>query len=544
MSMDGRTEIDLSSYNPQSDEPFALNDRYRLDSIVGQGGMGKVFLGTDLVLNRPVVVKVLLAEYVQEKTFVERFTREAKILSQINHPHLLVIYDYGIYALKTPYIVTEYVEGKTLAEIIREDGRMQVKRAINLICQVADALAAAHTHGVIHRDLKAENVLIGGPANSEWVKVIDFGLAYQKDHRKISEHAARLTGSGLFVGTLAYMPPEQFMNENLDARTDVYSMGILLWEMLVGHVPFMAPSLEGFYAKHSSEPVPRFASITPPLPTNAVSVEPVIDKALAKRAKERWKDATEFKLNLVKAHERSLQNIPYEAFNIKTERIPTDRVPYPDTGRLREYEKKVAARKGVTVRRAKGKTTFNIIERSDTKKMPLTWRAKALRAVRQAGNTVRVLFLTALYLVILAIVSAAVYFAYPKVKGIIYPPPHVSLEISGINVDSQFVSAELGGTADNCEKLGKVKVEATLVDATHKLLPAKSDSGFLKKNEEGTFVDSLEVPIHSRDEPVQHTIYLPLAPFLDSAGQKFCIRIRVLDEKNEPMGIYFSSAQT
>jgi len=537
--MHAREDVDLTLYNPRSDEPFALNGRYKLDAVVGHGGMGKVFQATDLVLNRQVVVKILLSEYVQEKTFIERFTREAKILSSINHPHLLVIYDYGIYAHKTPYIVTEFVEGQSLAQIIAAEGRLQVKRAINLVNQVLDALSATHSHGVIHRDLKAENILVGGSANSEWVKVIDFGLAYQIKHRPVSEHGSRITGSGLFVGTLAYMPPEQFMNENLDARTDLYSVGILFWEMLVGQVPFTAPTLERFYAKHSTESVPQFASITPPLPPQAMGLEAVIQKALAKRPKDRWKDATEFKVAIRKAEEKTIrESIPYQAFNIKTDRVPTDRVPYPTTDRLRQHEEALA------IREAKGKTTFKIKAGKKEVATPLTFKALFLRMFKSLKKTATFILSIIVYFIVLGIVSFLVYVSYPKVKGILYPPPHVSLSVSGIKQEGDAVTALLAGDAEFCQSMKRLTFETTLVETDRRTFPLRADPGYLSKTSDGTYGDVADIAIRSQDESIAHTAYLPLDVFLGKdRTQKFLFRVRIIDSSGNIMGTYYTAPQ-
>ncbi len=539
--MHGREDVDLTLYNPRHDEPFALNGRYRLDAIVGHGGMGKVFQATDLVLNRQVVVKILLSEYVQEKTFIERFTREAKILSSINHPHLLVIYDYGIYAQKTPYIVTEYVEGQSLAQIITAEGRLQVKRAVNLISQILDALAATHAQGVIHRDLKSENILVGGAANAEWVKVIDFGLAYQMKPRPVSDHGSRITGSGLFVGTLAYMPPEQFMNENIDARTDLYSVGILLWEMLVGQVPFAAPTLERFYAKHSTEPVPPFSSISPPLPPQAMGLEPVIQKVLAKRPKDRWKDATEFKVALRKAEEKTIrESVPYEAYNIKTERVPTDRIPYPttDRDRLRPQEEPLA------IHKAKGKTSFKIKAVTEETASSLSLKALFLRTFQSLRKTATLMISVVGYFVVLGIVSFTVYVSYPKIKGILYPPPHVSLSVTGIKQEGDAVTALLAGDTEFCAGLRRLTLETTLVETNHRTFPLRADPGYLSKTSDGSYGDVVEISVRSQNEPVSHTAYLPLDVFLGKDhAQKFCFRVRIIDGDGNIMRTLFTGPQ-
>lgn len=538
-NMPGREDVDLTLFNPKSDPPFSLNGRYRLDAVVGHGGMGKVFQATDTVLNRQVVVKILLSEYVQEKTFIERFTREAKILSSINHPHLLVIYDYGIYAHKTPYIVTEFVEGQSLAQIVASEGRLQVKRAVNLINQVLDALAATHSHGVIHRDLKAENILVGGAANAEWVKVIDFGLAYQIKHRPVSEHGSRITGSGLFVGTLAYMPPEQFMNENLDARTDLYSVGILLWEMLVGSVPFTAPTLERFYTKHSTEAVPPFSSITPPLPPQAMGLEPVIQKALSKRPKDRWKDATEFKVALRKAEEKTIrESVPYGAYNIKTDRVPTDRIPYPTTDRLREQEERLA------VREAKGKTSFKIKAQKLEKHAGVSFKAAFLKMFKPLGSAATFMLSLVVYFIVLGMVSFIAYVAYPKVKGVLYPPPHVSLGLTNVKQEGDAVTVMLSGQAEFCLSLKKLTFETTLVDPGRRTFPLRADPGYLSKTSDGTYGDVAEITVRSQDEPISHAVYLPLEVFLGKdQAQKFCFRVQVIDSNGNIMRTLYTAPQ-
>jgi serine/threonine-protein kinase len=208
-------------------EGQTLDGRYQLGSLLGVGGMARVYLATDRVLERQVAVKVLSPPYAQDPVFVERFRREARSAARLSHPNIVAVFDSGSDAGEH-YLVMEYVAGQSLAELLGRQGRLAPRRAAELAVEVCAALAAAHAQGLVHRDVKPANVLVGDDGQ---VKVTDFGIAK-------AAATATLTGTGTVLGTAAYLSPEQAQGGPVDARSDLYSLGCVLYELLCGTPPF------------------------------------------------------------------------------------------------------------------------------------------------------------------------------------------------------------------------------------------------------------------------------------------------------------------
>ena len=211
-----------------------INDRYEIEKRVGRGGMADVFLARDLLLDRPVAVKVLFPEFATDPNFVERFRREAQSAANLNHPNIVSVYDWGATG-NTYFMAMEYVKGNTLADILRKQTRLTAKQAADVAVEVASALAFAHRNGVVHRDIKPGNILIG---TNGAIKVADFGIARAID----ASHAEGLTQDGAVMGTATYFSPEQAKGEQPDPRSDIYSLGIVLYEMVTGTPPFVGES--------------------------------------------------------------------------------------------------------------------------------------------------------------------------------------------------------------------------------------------------------------------------------------------------------------
>ena len=204
-----------------------LDARYQLGSLLGAGGMATVYLATDRVLERQVAVKVLRPPDAQDPVFVERFRREARAAARLNHPNIVAVFDSGSHA-DQPYLVMEYVPGQSLAQLLARQGRLAPRRAVELAIQVSAALAAAHAQGLVHRDIKPANVLISPDGQ---VKVTDFGIVK-------ASAATTLTGTGTVLGTPAYLSPEQAQGHPVDARSDLYGLGCVLYELVCGSPPF------------------------------------------------------------------------------------------------------------------------------------------------------------------------------------------------------------------------------------------------------------------------------------------------------------------
>src|SRR4051812_31538082 len=224
--------------------PTVFNDRYELHRKLARGGMSNVYLARDLLLDRPVAVKVLFPEYAKEESFVERFRREAQAAANLNHPNIVAIYDWGQQA-STYFIVMEYVEGRSLSEIIRSEGPLHPTRSAEVGADVAAALGFAHRNGVVHRDVKPGNVLVGPTGQ---VKVADFGIA-----QAISGAQTSLTQAGSVMGTATYFSPEQAQGKQVDPRSDLYSLGCVLYEMLTSKPPFSGDTPVAIAYKHVQE---------------------------------------------------------------------------------------------------------------------------------------------------------------------------------------------------------------------------------------------------------------------------------------------------
>ena len=253
-----------------------LSSRYKLLSKLGSGGMSTVYLAEDLTLERSVAVKVLHAGISDQPDQIERFRREARAVAQLSHPNVVAVIDAGEDG-GHPYIVFEYVEGETLKQRIDRLNRLPVDEAAAYAIEIGRGLAAAHARMLVHRDVKPQNVLIDAEGRA---KVTDFGIA-------LSLESDGLTKTGRVLGTTDYVSPEQAMGHDVDARSDIYSLGILLYEMLTGHPPFQAETLVGVAMKHVNEPMPDVQSARPQV---SAALSAVIEKATEKDQKDRYAD--------------------------------------------------------------------------------------------------------------------------------------------------------------------------------------------------------------------------------------------------------------
>ncbi|MBW3548488.1 MAG: Stk1 family PASTA domain-containing Ser/Thr kinase [Actinobacteria bacterium] len=266
-------------------EQHVFSSRYELHRRIARGGMADVFLARDSLLDRPVALKVLFPEFATDPSFVQRFRREARAAANLSHPNIVSVYDWGEED-GTYFIVMEYVEGRSLAQIIRDEGRLHPDRAADVTSDIAAALGFAHRNGVVHRDVKPGNVII---SPSGQVKVADFGIA-----RAISTQE-NLTQAGTVMGTAAYFSPEQARGEKVDPRSDVYSLGVVLYEMLTGRPPFTGDSPVAVAYKHVQE-TPR-----PPRERNAdipADLDAIVLRAMAKNADDRYPSAEDLRSDL------------------------------------------------------------------------------------------------------------------------------------------------------------------------------------------------------------------------------------------------------
>src|SRR6202045_4425756 len=265
-----------------------LGGRYRLDAQIGRGGMSTVYRAFDIVLERPVAIKLMHREIASDSDQLERFRREARSVAQLSHPHIVTVIDAGEEpstdgqdpGVSAPYIVLEYVEGETLKDLIRREGPLEVPQAIAYAIEIARALGAAHERLIVHRDVKPQNVLIGVEGGA---KITDFGIA-----RTLTEEG--LTVAGRVLGTTDYVSPEQALGQPVTGQSDLYSLGVVLYEMLTGEVPFKGENQVAVAMKHVREVLPDVQSQRPEV---SAALAAVVDRATAKRQQERYADDAE-----------------------------------------------------------------------------------------------------------------------------------------------------------------------------------------------------------------------------------------------------------
>jgi serine/threonine protein kinase len=266
-----------------------LDGKYRLDSFISRGGMGAVFRGMHVMLDRPVAVKMINADLVSSPEIVRRFQREARAATQLNHPNIVDVYDLGQTGEGTLYIAMELVTGQSLKDEIRARGALDAKRIVHIMSQVCDGLGVAHKANIVHRDLKPQNIMLTRDrAGAELAKIVDFGIAKTFE---VDSHT-QLTADGSTLGTPHYMSPEQATGREIDGRSDIYSLGIILYEMLTGEVPFDDQSLPAVLVKHMSE-APAPPSQRRPDLAISPALEAIALRCLAKDPAARYATADE-----------------------------------------------------------------------------------------------------------------------------------------------------------------------------------------------------------------------------------------------------------
>ncbi|MEW6732832.1 MAG: serine/threonine-protein kinase [Acidobacteriota bacterium] len=283
-----------------------VDTKYRIDALIGQGGMGTVYRATHLELDRVIALKVVLPDFVSSGETLERFRREARAAARLNHPNVITIYDFGVLANGRAYLAMELLTGQSLRDELEKVGMLSPRRVLEILRPVCEAVQAAHNAGVIHRDLKPDNIVLeSNEFGHELIKVVDFGIAKLKETAGVQ--ALNLTGPGLVMGTPHYMSPEQCKGEELDARSDIYSLGVMLYEMLSGHVPFDAPTPSAVIIQHAIDPPRRLSLLRRDL---AIELETVVMKALAKSRQARQQTVIELFAELERATPTSATSLP------------------------------------------------------------------------------------------------------------------------------------------------------------------------------------------------------------------------------------------
>lgn len=256
-------------------------DRYEVSRELGSGGMAEVYLARDEQLGRNIALKVMHSEYARDRSFIERFRREAQAAARLNDPRVVSIYDWGS-DNGTYYIVMEYVDGQTLREILHSEGRLESNRAAEIAADICDALHIAHEQGIVHRDIKTANIIV---THGRQTKVTDFGIA-----RAATETGQTVTQTGTVIGTAAYLSPEQAQGMPVDGRSDIYSAAVVLYEMLTGEVPFKGDTPVAIAYKHVTQHPKPPSAINPTIPEE---LDAIVMKGLAKNPENRFQTAEE-----------------------------------------------------------------------------------------------------------------------------------------------------------------------------------------------------------------------------------------------------------
>jgi serine/threonine-protein kinase len=306
---------------PPADDPLiglVLSERYRIVRKIGEGGMGAVYQAEHALIEKRLALKVLFPELTRRTDLVARFLQEAKSASRIGHENVIDISDFGQSPEGLVYIAMEYLEGQDLGYMMKATGPLPWARARPILMQIAKALRAAHEHGIIHRDMKPENVfLIQRDGRPDFVKVLDFGIA-----KSVNEtgDGPRLTQAGMIFGTPEYMSPEQAQGQTPDHRVDIYALGCVMYHLLTGHVPFVADNFMGILTKHMLEPV-KPLRVRAPEQSIPADVEAVCLRALEKDREKRWQDMDQFY--------RALGSAGGEPFENSNVYVPSAALRYP-----------------------------------------------------------------------------------------------------------------------------------------------------------------------------------------------------------------------
>jgi serine/threonine-protein kinase len=332
--------------DPDSLLGTTLAGKYRIDARLNEGGMGTVYRGCHILMDKTVAIKVLRPSLAADEKIVARFSREARAASRITHPNAISVTDFGEDERGHVFLVMEFLSGKTLKQLIRDEGPLPLARVVDITRQVGDALNAAHEQGVVHRDLKSDNIMLLDTMTGDHAKVLDFGIAKINEPDGVVD--TNLTAPNLVIGTPQYMSPEQCSQDaEIDARSDIYSLGVILYEMLVGHVPFSGDSPTMVMMKHLQEPVPSVLEERSDLPA---SVARVVARAMAKVPDNRYQNVAELIEDLTLAAGMTIHRLaPVGVTSTAETPVRTDAPDEVTMVRAREEPPPVPRRAPVTV---------------------------------------------------------------------------------------------------------------------------------------------------------------------------------------------------
>lgn len=397
-----------------------INDRYQIIKTLGEGGMANVYLAHDTILDRNVAVKVLRGDLANDEKFVRRFQREALSASSLSHPNIVEMYDVGEDDGQY-YIVMEYVDGMTLKQVLKKRGHLSVTEVVDIMLQVTDGMAHAHDAYIIHRDIKPQNIMI---LSNGMIKITDFGVA-------TALNSTQLTQTNSVMGTVHYLPPEQANGKGSTIRSDIYSMGIMMYELLTGLVPYKGDNAVEIALKHLKEPLPSVRKFNSSIPQ---SIENVIIKATAKNPKNRYTDARAMHEDLKTALDESRQNEKRYVY------------PYPENDL---EETKVLDKELETLKKE---------EPAKKKKTKVTEEEDFLD--EKKGNKTLIIIASIFTALVLTVtIGMTIYFEKTKVKNVEIPnvvnkePTDAANELTDLGFD---VDPEYKYTASDTVEKGKV----------------------------------------------------------------------------------------
>ena len=394
-----------------------INDRYEVIKSIGEGGMANVYLANDTFLDRKVAVKILRGDLSTDEKFIRRFQREAYAASALSHPNIVEMYDVGE-DNGTYFIVMEYIEGRTLKQLLKKRGSLTSPEVVDIMLQLTDGIAHAHDMYIIHRDLKPQNIMISDDGK---IKITDFGIA-------MAMNSTQVTQTNSVMGSVHYLPPEQASGKGSTIKSDIYSMGIMLFELLTGKLPFKGENAVEIALKHMKDDIPSVRKLNPNVPQ---SLENIVLKATAKNPKNRYDDVREMYNDLkVCLNDENLNQEPY--VYKYPEHDPDEKEPVLKEVKDEKESKKVAKK----VEEPKKKTSF---------------------------STVIIVFLV---IVLLAGVGALLFILYPTFKG----SDNVKIpDVSGLSVveAEKVLTGEGFIVADETEKVVNDKYEAGIVVDTN-----------------------------------------------------------------------------
>ncbi|MFI3307483.1 MAG: Stk1 family PASTA domain-containing Ser/Thr kinase [Mycoplasmatota bacterium] len=318
-----------------------INDRYQIVKMIGEGGMANVYLAYDTILDRNVAIKVLRGDLAEDEKFVRRFQREAISSSLLNHPNIVEMYDVGEDDGKY-YIVMEFIEGKTLKSLVKRRGKLTVPEVVDVMTQLASGIACAHDSYIIHRDIKPQNIMI---YDNGRVKITDFGIA-------TAINSNELTQTNSVMGSVYYLPPEQANGSGATIKSDIYSLGILMYELLIGKLPFKGENAVEIAIKQMRDPIPSVKNIDETIPQ---SIENIVLKCCAKNPKNRYNSIEEMQIDINMALDEDKKNIDKHIYIYpeqdldETKKIELTRSEKSKNKKIEEPEEKSKSEKGINI---------------------------------------------------------------------------------------------------------------------------------------------------------------------------------------------------